>query len=232
MTSWTGAASLMPLKIARSAEGAKLLRDQNFRWQWLRLYEECPWATTAQSPAFVCSWYEAYNEDYSPLLVCQLSASNELIGFLPVAVGRNGQAVLPGARQAEYKGWLALPTNGTTFFEESLRVLSRETRIGTLLFRYLPPGAPVDGACVSSLPWVCEVQTHRRPIVPLGNAAGVAEYLREKTNKTLKNSRNRLKRTGNLYLEQIRETQELILASWSGSLSPSFITSVSFSRLG
>ena len=210
MTSWAAAAPVMPLRIARSAEAAKLLRDQNFRWQWLRLYEECPWATAAQSPAFVCSWYEAYNEDYSPLLVCQLSASNELIGFLPVAVGRNGQAVLPGARQAEYKGWLALPPNGTTFFEESLKVLSRETRIGTLSFRYLPPGVPVDGACISSLPWVCEVQTHRRPIVPLGNAAGVAEYLREKTNKTLKNSWNRLKRTGNLCLEQIRETQELV----------------------
>ena len=210
MTSWTAAAPVMPLKIARSAEAAKLLRDQNFRWQWLRLYKECPWATTAQSPAFVSSWYETYQEDYSPLVVCELSASNELVGFLPVALGRNGQAVLPGARQAEYQGWLALPPNGTTFFKESLRVLSRETLIGTLLFRYLPPGAPVDGACVSSLPWICEVQTHRRPIVPLGNAAGVAEYLREKTNKTLKNSWNRLKRSGNLYLEQIRETQELV----------------------
>jgi CelD/BcsL family acetyltransferase involved in cellulose biosynthesis len=210
MTSWAAAGAPTPLKIARSAEAAKLLRDQNFRWQWLRLYEECPWATAAQSPAFVCSWYEAYQEEYRPLVVCQLSASNELVGFLPVALGQNGQAVLPGARQAEYKGWLALPANGKGFFAESLRMLSREPGIGTLLFRYLPPGAPVDGACVSSLPWVCEVQTHKRPIVPVGNAACVAEYVREKTNKTLKNSWNRLKRTGNLSLEQIRETQELV----------------------
>ena len=208
-TRWAAGASVMPLKIARSAEASKLLRDQNFRWQWLRLYEECPWATTALSPAFVCSWYEAYQEEYSPLLACQLSASNELIGFLPVALGRNGQAVLPGARQAEYKGWLALPPNGARFFEESLRVLSRETRIGTLSFRYLPPGVPVDGACISSLPWICEVQTHRRPIVPLGNAASVAKYVREKTNRTLKNSWNRLKRSRDLCLEQIRETHAL-----------------------
>ena len=210
MTSWGAAGAAMPLKIARSAEAAKLLKDQNFRWQWLRLYEGCPWATTAQSPAFVCSWYEAYQEDYRPFLVSQLSASNDLVGFLPVALGRNGQAVLPGAHQAEYKGWLSLPSNGTAFFAESLRVLSRETGIGTLSFRYLPPGAPVDGTCVSSLPWVCEMQTHRRPIVPLGNAAGMAEYVREKTNKTLRNSWNRLKRTGDLLLEQIRETQELV----------------------
>jgi CelD/BcsL family acetyltransferase involved in cellulose biosynthesis len=210
MTSLADGAAPMPLKTARSVEAAKLLRDQNFRWQWLRLYEECPWATAAQSPAFVCSWYEAYQEEYSPFLVCQLSASNELVGFLPVAVGLNGQAVLPGAHQAEYKGWLALPCNGTAFFAESLRVLSRETKIRTLVFRYLSPGAPVDGVRVASLPWVCEVETHRRPVVPLGNAAGVAEYLREKTNKTLKNSLNRLKRSGELRLQQIRETQELV----------------------
>jgi CelD/BcsL family acetyltransferase involved in cellulose biosynthesis len=199
----------MPLKTARFDEAAKLLSDQNFRRQWLRLYQECPWATAAQSPAFVCSWYEAYQEDYSPFVVCELSAANELVGFLPVALGRDGHAVLPGARQAEYKGWLALPANGKAFFEESLRVLSRETGIGTLLFRYLPPGAPIDRACVSSLPWVCEVETKRRPIVPLANASIVAEYLGEKTNKTLKNSWNRLKRMGELHLEQIRETQQL-----------------------
>ena len=208
-TSWAVAAPPTPLKTARFAEAAKLLRDQNFRWQWLRLHEKCPWATTAQNPGFVCSWYEAYSQEYDPFLVYQLSASDELVGLLPVALGRNRQAVLPGARQAEYKGWLALRSNGKSFFAESLRVLSKETQIRTLLFRYLPPGVPVDGACVSSLPWICEVQTHRRPIVPLANAGGVAEYLRDKTNKTLKNSWNRLKRTADLHLEQVRETQEL-----------------------
>ena len=208
-TSWVTTAPPMALKIARSAEAAEMLADANFRWRWLRLCEECPWATAAQGPAFVCSWYEAYMEEYSPFLVYQFSAANELIGFLPLALGRNGQAVLPGAHQAEYRGWLALPSNGSEFFQESLRVLSRVTRTGTLLFRYLPPGAPLDAACLQSLPWACEVQTHKRPIVPLASAAGVAAYVREKTNKTLKNSWNRLKRRGDLRLDQIRETQAL-----------------------
>lgn len=200
----------MPLKIARSVGAAKLIRDETFRAKWLRLYQACPWATAAQSPGFIASWYEAYKDQYSPLLVCELSEANELIGLLAVAVGRSGQAVLPGAHQAEYKGWLALRRNGARFLQESLRLLSNQTKIGALLFRYIPPGAPLDGVVPSSrFPWTCEAETSKRPIVPLASAERVAEYAMEKTNKTIKNSLNRLKRMSDVRLERIRKTQEL-----------------------
>ena len=201
----------MPLKIARYIQAAEMLRNDDFRAQWLRLYRECPWATAAQSPAFVRSWYDAYRHQYRLLLVCEFSASNELIGLLPVARDQFGHAVLPGGRQAEYKTWLALPSNGKSFLHASLKLLSRERQIGALLFQYLPAGAPADAAGVSTaLSWISEVETHKRPIIRLTNAAEVAEYISQKTNKTIKNSWNRLKRMGNVRLEQIREVEELV----------------------
>jgi len=201
----------MTLKIARSTEASGMLRQKDFRSRWARLHEECPWASAAQSPAFVTSWYEAYKDEYRPVLVCEFSTSNELIGFLPLALRGPEHAVLPGAHQAEYKSWLALPPNGSSFLEASLKLLSRETEIGALSFRYLPPTAPVERIGVSSgLPWICELESHWRPIVGLASGAEVAEYTRQKTSKTLKNSWNRLNRIGKVRLEQIKTSEELV----------------------
>jgi CelD/BcsL family acetyltransferase involved in cellulose biosynthesis len=200
----------MPLKIVRGRAAVEALKDQGFRAQWVRLYRECPWATAAQSPAFTTCWYEAYKERYSLLLVCEFSASNELIGFLPLALSPSGRAVFPGAHQAEYKGWLALPSNGGSFFEASLKALSGQTQIGALSFRYLPRGVPIEGiGAASRSRWICELGTHKRPIVRLASAADVAEYIRQKTNKTIRYKYNRLKRIGNVRLERIRECEQL-----------------------
>ena len=187
-----------------------MLRNESFRSKWGQLYQECPWATAAQSPAFVTSWYEAYKQQHSLLLVCEFSASGALTGFLPLALNGSGRAVFPGAHQAEYKSWLALASNGKSFLEASLKLLSRETEIGALLFRYLPSGAPVDGGgAPSNAPWIYEMEWERRPIVRLDSNADVAEYVRRKTNKTIKNSWNRLKQVGSVRLEQIRDSEQL-----------------------
>jgi CelD/BcsL family acetyltransferase involved in cellulose biosynthesis len=201
----------MPVKIARSVEAAGMLKDEGFRARWHRLYQECPWATAAQSPAFVRSWYDAYKDQFKPLLVCDFSTSHDLIGILPLALDWSGHAVLPGGRQAEYKSWLALPSNGRSFLEASLQLLSRQTQIGSLSFQYLPVGAPVEGVGLSSpFLWKGEVQTHQRPIVRLADAGEVTRYICQKTNKTIQNSWNRLKRMGNVRLEQIRHVDELL----------------------
>jgi CelD/BcsL family acetyltransferase involved in cellulose biosynthesis len=203
--------NLMPLQLAQGKEAAKMLSSPDFRSQWLQLYDECPWATAVQSPGFAASWYEAYKEQYSSVLVCEFSGTNALTGLLAVAVNRSGQAIIPGGRQAEYKSWLALPPNGSPFIASALALLSQEMKIGALQFRYLPYGAPVDGMCASTgAPWTCEVETHPRPIVRLRSAAEVTDYQRQKTNKSIKNKWNRLKRLGHLRLERILECGELI----------------------
>jgi CelD/BcsL family acetyltransferase involved in cellulose biosynthesis len=201
----------MALKIVRGKEAAETLRNEGFRSKWGQLYQECPWATAAQSPAFVTSWYEAYKQQYSLVLVCEFSASGAMTGFLPLALNGSGRAELPGAHQADYKSWLALASNGKSFLEASLKLLSRETEIGALLFRYLPSGAPVGGGGASSgSPWICEMESHTRPIVRLGSGAEVREYVRRKTNKIIKNRWNRLKRIGNVRLERIAGSEELV----------------------
>lgn len=201
----------MTLRMVRGTAASELLKSGSFHAEWIALCRQCPWATASQSPGFVNSWYETYKDEFSPLLVCEFSAANELRGFLPLAVSRSDGVVFPGTRQAEYKSWLALPANGARFLNGSLALLSREVGIGALAFRYLPAGAPIESAlCSADSPWVFEVETHKRPIVQLGSASEVAEYLREKTNKTIRNSWNRLKRMGAVHLEPIRECEELI----------------------
>ena len=200
----------MPLHIARGTEAAEMLGNESFRAKWGQLYQECPWATAAQSPAFVTSWYETYKQQYSLLLVGEFSASGDMTGFLPLALNGSGRAELPGAHQAEYQSWLALASNSRSFLEGSLRLLSRKTEIGALLFRYLPSGAPVEGGGTSSSsPWIWEMESHKRPIVRLASGANVTEYLQQKRNKTIKNSWNRLKQVGSVRLEQIRESEQL-----------------------
>ena len=203
----------MPLTICRPQEAERLLADDGFRSQWTRLYQSCPWATALQAPRFVASWYEFYCKHYRLLFVCEFSPKKELIGFLPVAVPRNSnRAVFPGAQQAEYKTWLALPSNGGSFPGEALKLLARVTAIGSLSFRYLPPGVPLGGLPRGG-PWILEAEEHTRAVIRLSNAAEVAGYLRQKTNSTLRNSRNRLQRMGDLHLERIRE---------AGALAPIF----------
>jgi hypothetical protein len=199
----------MPLKLVCGAEAAEMLSSQDFRSHWLQLYRACPWATAVQHPGFACSWYEVYEEQYAPVLMGEFSGANALTGLLVLAVDRSGAAIIPGGRQAEYKSWLALPQNGSQFISAALALLSREMKVGTLLFRYLPSSAPLDAILASTAPWTCELESFPRPVVRLGNAAEVAEYLAQKTNSTLRNSRNRLKKLGNIRLEQIRESEEL-----------------------
>lgn len=200
----------MPLKLARGTQAAEMLISLDFRSQWLKLYHACPWATAVQHPGFAFSWYEIYEEQYAPLLIAEFSDANALTGLLALAVDHSGDAIIPGGRQAEYKSWLALPQNGSQFISAALALLSREMKVGTLLFRYLPSEAPLDTILASTAPWTCERETFPRPIVRLGNAAEVAEYLARKTNSTIRNSRNRLNKLGSLRLEQIRQTDELV----------------------
>ena len=199
----------MALKIVRETQAAEMLRSSAFRAQWLSLYERCPWATAGQHPAFVASWYESYKASWKPLLVCEFSAPGELTGLLPLAIDQS-KTVVAGGRQAEYKTWLALPANGARFLNDSLTLLSRGAGVRALTFRYLPPGAPTEDLRLADSLWVCEVETHKRPIVRLDNGPELAEYLQQKTNKTLRNSWNRLRRIGIVQLKHVRECHELI----------------------
>ena len=203
----------MTLSIIRGAESHELVRDPHFQSQWTQLYEACPWATACQSPGFVTAWHEAYKDRYSPLVVSEFSPSRQLIGLLSLATeNSSGRVVVAGGHQAEYKAWLALPSNGSSFMEAALAQLACETDISTLSLRYLPPGTPIDWIIRSQGPRTCELHPHPRPIIPIGSGTDLAAYLQEKkSGKSVRNCWNRLKRLGSLRLEQIREAGQLAL---------------------
>jgi CelD/BcsL family acetyltransferase involved in cellulose biosynthesis len=202
----------MTLTILRGREARDRITDAVFQAQWTGLYEACPWATAFQSPSFVTTWHEAYKDQYAPLAVCEFSPTGDLIGLLSLATENNsGRVTLAGDQQAEYKAWLAVPSNGDTFIEQALKALGSETDIGVLSFKYLPPGTPTDWIARSrGMPWTCDLEQHPRPIIRVDDGTQVADYLRGKmSRKSTRNNWNRLKRLGNLRLEQLREERQL-----------------------
>jgi len=202
----------MPIRIIQGKQAQETLRDEAFRSQWERLYEACHWATGLQSPGFVIRWCEAYRDRYSVLLVCEFSSSHDLIGLLPVAIEiASGRATLPGAHQAEYKTWLALPSNGSSFIEQGLHLLAQETGISSLSFRYVAPGTPLDWVRdARELAWIGEVEKHPRAVIRVGEAVEVADYVKKKNSlKSTKSKWNRLKRLGKVQFEHVVDASEL-----------------------
>ena len=178
----------------------------------MRLYQACPWATAFQSPGFVIPWLEAYGDCYRVLLFREFSPSNELTGLLPIIIESvSGRATLPGAHQAEYKTWLALPSNGSSFIEQSLRLLAREIDIGSLAFRYLAPGSPLDWlANARGLSWICETEKHPRAAIRLDDSVEVTDYLNKKnSSKSTRSKWNRLRRLGRVDFEHVVRPSEL-----------------------
>lgn len=202
----------MAINLIRDAEADGLLNDPGFLSQWTKLYLACPWANACQSPGFVTAWQEAYRDRYSPFIVTDFSPAGDLIGLICLATDKtSGQLTVAGGRQAEYKAWLALPSNSSAFIEAALAELASKTNVSALTFRYLPPGTPTDWIARSAKrSWRCELQQHPRPVIPVGDTAAVTEYLqKKKSGKSVRNSWNRLKRLGNLSLEQIHDVEQL-----------------------
>jgi CelD/BcsL family acetyltransferase involved in cellulose biosynthesis len=202
----------MAISLIRDAAAQDLLGDPHFLAQWVQLYRACPWASACQSPGFVTAWHGAYKDRYSPFIVSEHSPAGDLVGLLSLARDKaSGQLIVAGARQAEYKTWLALPSNGSSFIEGALTELACKTDVSALSLRYLPPGTPTDWiARFAKRSARCQLQRHPRPIIPVGDTATVTEYLQKKrSGKSVRNSFNRLKRIGDLSLDEIRDADQL-----------------------
>jgi CelD/BcsL family acetyltransferase involved in cellulose biosynthesis/RimJ/RimL family protein N-acetyltransferase len=202
----------MTLRLSQGKEAHESIGNPAFQSQWAKLHEACPWATAFQSPGYVTTWHDAYKELYSPLVVSEVSAAGDLTGLISLATENgSGRLIVAGGHQAEYKAWLALPERGDSFIEAALQLLARETNVGVLSFGYLPPGTPTDWTIrARGTSLTGDLKRHPRPIISLDVQADVASYLqKKKSGKSTKNSWNRLKRMGNLRLEQLRTPEEL-----------------------
>src|ERR1700730_11099372 len=106
----------MTLSLSHGKEARETISNPGFQFQWAQLHQACPGATAFQSPGYIAAWYEAYKDQYSPLVVSEFSAAGDLVGLFPLAAENgSGRLIVAGGHQAEYKAWLATAANGESF---------------------------------------------------------------------------------------------------------------------
>jgi CelD/BcsL family acetyltransferase involved in cellulose biosynthesis/GNAT superfamily N-acetyltransferase len=192
------------LRIALGEEADLLLDDAAFTREWDALYEDCPWATPFQSLAFVRAWYDSYRTRFDPVLLIESPSSGELVGIFPLALSVDSkQLVVAGARQAEYHAWIARAEHGESFIRSALPALRERFPGVGLVLRYLPPGAPAGwagNAGLRGIPLLAE--EYRSPMILVGDGSELAATLRKPNNR---NQINRLKRIGEVHLDQVSD---------------------------
>jgi len=98
----------MDLKIFHRNESLKIIKDKKFIKDWRELATVSKEFTLIQEPDLVVSWYQAYKNQYDPLIVIARDANNEIVGILPLAISLDDGGIShAGHGQAEYNGWIA-----------------------------------------------------------------------------------------------------------------------------
>ncbi len=169
------------LLVYSDSEALRVIASSEFQSQWRALASNCPWGTTLQTPEFACTWYQCYEEVYSPLILVRYAASGEMDGLMALATDRvSGKLTFAGAHQAEYNVWLALPGE-QTFIVEALRRLQR-LGFSSLTFTYLPPGTPLEWLQAG---WMrrSTIRTVPKPLLTVDNPDSVRDSLSKKKNR-------------------------------------------------
>lgn len=197
----------MKIEILIGDDAVRLISDPRFRKQWKALYDKCPWRTVFQGEDFVVTWYETYQSRFSPILVVGKNGDRELTGLFALATDKeSGKLVVAGANNSEYHAWLADPQDGNTFIESTLQSLREKFPNKSLLLLFVLPNVPLEWLKPGN-PWAgqCSLRPHPRGLMAIGDGSSFKDTLRKKK----QNKINRLKRLGNLHLDQIRDPQEL-----------------------
>ena len=196
----------MTVVIKNEDDASQQLSASGFAEAWEALFLQCPWAAPTQSLGFVTTWYEVYRERFSPVLVSETSPDGTLTGALPLAISRdNGQLVVAGAHQAEYRSWMSLPTDGGAFITQALLAIRHAFPRRTLVLEYLPPETPLDFlAANKTLMRCCRVKRCRCPLLVLDERE-LANSLGKKRYRT---RINQLKALGEMTFERITTASE------------------------
>jgi CelD/BcsL family acetyltransferase involved in cellulose biosynthesis/GNAT superfamily N-acetyltransferase len=198
--------SFMNIDILRGPAAYRLLENEGFRSEWLRLCEQCSWATAFQRPGFSCAWYHSYGSQFEPVLILSRAEDARLNGLLALAVSpKDGKLVVAGAAQAEYQVWVCLPDLGEAFAWQTIQSLQREFPRAALTFRYLPPESPTGWLAAPEAKQVCKLESHRRPLLRFGDGEEIVKSLKKRHNKT---RLNRLRRIGNVEFKRIVDLDE------------------------
>jgi len=198
----------MTINLLAGSEAQSALGDHSFLIQWEKLYHSCAWATPFQSIGYVTTWYEVYQGRFDPFILCESDDQGNLIGLLTLATDKNtGQITPAGAHQAEYHVWLAAEQNGNAFIEHALEAIKDQVKNAALMFKYLPPTAPISWLAANTY-WAqfAALVTHRRPLVMLDDEVELSARLKRSSKK---NRLNVLQQMGDVRFEQVQGEDKL-----------------------
>ncbi len=197
----------MNLKILRRDESLAIIKDDSFIAEWKSLAKASKEFTLIQEPDLVVSWYQAYQDQYDPLMVVATGDYENIVGILPLAISLDdGGLSHAGHGQAEYNGWIVKQEIEEDFLVQSLILLKQECNLSKWDWGWLPPHANTDWLQSEKLTaqgiYVnlghCEL-----PVYDLSDTDRIAKI---KKSKSTKSKINRLKRVGDLKIERITDS--------------------------
>lgn len=191
----------MKVHILYGKEVLNQIKDLSFLAEWDHLCEQCPWSTIFQTSDFVCSWYQHYALAHTPIMV-MARQEDRLVGLLTLAdnipeLGVSGA----GGYDAYYHTWISTEPWSDRFI--STAILRLRTHLGNkdICFKYLPPHVPTGWFAWDAFKFCHVIRSFNRPIATL-NKIDEQKTLQK---KSFKEKINRLKRTGELRMETIRD---------------------------
>ncbi|GAA0369750.1 hypothetical protein GCM10009092_37540 [Bowmanella denitrificans] len=166
----------------------------------------CEWATPFQSPQYILTWFNHY-QDFSPLALIQEDEQGQLSALLVMARHHiSGRLVVAGDHQAEYQCWICRKEHQDVFISLALqKLLENQPLIAPLRIRYIPSRVPLDCVKTGALQDVVEFVTHKRPLLKI-DSEEIENSFRKKSNKS---RFNRLKKHGELSFKLLHTRTEL-----------------------
>lgn len=198
----------MNVQLLTGSKAIYCINSLDFQSRWLKLYNECSWATAFQHPDFITAWYGLYSSNFLPVIVFAHTDHGSLSGILALALYPNGKKITgAGAQQAEYQGWLQVQDRGEIFIVKAVQKIRTQFPQADIHLRYLPPGMPLDGLNkVDGRQNLFSLRPHARPLMKI--EAGAMEGQRNK--KNYRQNYNRLKRIGEVHFERVLSHDDFI----------------------
>lgn len=194
------------MRFNHTNESLDIIKQESFISTWELLAKESQEFTIIQEHGLVVSWYQAYQEQYDPIIVLAYDDKENIIAILPLAICIEDSGIShAGHQQAEYNGWICKKDIEEEFLIESLILLKKEFSLEKWGWGWMPPHANTDWLQSDKLKQnqiFVNVNTYSSPFYDLSDTARVDKI---KKSKALKSKINRLKRSGDLRIERITD---------------------------
>lgn len=197
------------ISIFSGLNGVEKIKSDKFLEEWEQIIKDCPWSGVFQSPNFIISWYDTYQQNCYPLIIVGF-IENRLIGLLPIAViGKTEKEIANNSIALKFVGagnYLSLEQTMISreeyileFWDKALNTFFREFPNSKLNLRYLPNLYPISAIEKSKYFLNYSVrETFSNPILNFNKSF---DYIFKK--RHLKAKYNRLQRAGSLNFERV-----------------------------